>query len=68
MDTSFGLLSFNANDHYSAGYPLSPDNSISTPAHNLVDASLTGTAPSKHFDVLPFTYFDVVPGSGSRTL
>ena len=51
VDTAAGLLSFNVNDHYTARRPMWPDNSISDPAHNLVDASVLGTAPDKHYDL-----------------
>jgi iron complex outermembrane recepter protein len=51
VDATFAGLSFNVNDHYSSRYPLAPDNSISEPAKNLVDASVKATAPNKHYDL-----------------
>ena len=78
-DAAFALFALNFNNHYTAGYPLFADDSISERAKNLIDASLMATAPDKRYNVqvyvrnltnqytftngLTSNSFEVVPGA-----
>jgi iron complex outermembrane receptor protein len=50
VDTQYGSLALGANYHYDERHTLTTDSSIYAPAANLVDASLTWTAPNQHYD------------------
>ena len=49
-----GALALNANDHYNVSYPLAADGTLQQAAHQVLDASLTWTSPSRTYDVQIF--------------
>ena len=49
--TPHGDLAFSANDRYTTKFPMVADGTISEAEHNIVDASLTWTAPGRHWDL-----------------
>ena len=51
IDTRYGAFALTGNEHFNSRYHLAADGSISEGAHNLVDAALIWTAPSKRYDV-----------------
>jgi iron complex outermembrane receptor protein len=51
LETEYGVLTFNALDHYSSRFPLVADNSIKAPSTHIVDASVKWTSPDKRYDL-----------------
>ncbi len=51
VDTGVGPLLFAANDQYRSSYPFIADGSLKNEAYHLVNASVTWTSLSDHFDI-----------------
>jgi iron complex outermembrane receptor protein len=46
-----GTVDFSAGDYYNSGFYWNPDNRVKQTAYNLVNSSLTWTAPKQIWDV-----------------
>ena len=51
LDTSHGVFTLSANDHFNVRYSIIQDGAVYQHAHHLVDMSLNWVAPNKRFDV-----------------